>query len=546
MRMRSMNPSSRAAMLLVILALAQSGRMSDALPSKKQSSNLSKDGGDVEEEEATKDAATTTKIFTNLNENYQSSSSSLDVVTKKLEEDIKERQSRMRSYWKRTFEDIRASNPVVFPAEEEARHAKEERRRSGGKVLERWKQFLDSGGATPLFEEEGAPSINGSDGAGGAADGGGDKSPAESPTTGKATASKLIPAAAPLRFDGFQTWEKQLAQWSEDVSQYLAETESQINELLQPRESSGYDLGNFGISSGSLKNLTRDDVSGGAVAGLQEAGKDAESVGAEKKPSKRRLGLDASASAPIGTLPIALTNLDPNLPPIPKPRPVSPGEDIVPHTDIADKSKNIWIVTTGALPWMTGTAVNPLLRAAYLCAGRREAGGSVTLMLPWVERKADQKRVYGSEERFGSPEDQEEYIRTWLRDTANMKEASVELNIRWYTAWQEVLENSLYSMGDIIGLIPVSLIVFGVVIAAVCSAVRDARAAICNARGTLLSCAWSHAVPLAIHARLSIQEEECDICVLEEPEHLNWYRAPGENWTSKFKHVVGIVHTNCK
>eukprot|EP00956_Cyclotella_meneghiniana_P015104 scaffold22908_cov53-Cyclotella_meneghiniana.AAC.4 len=41
-----------------------------------------------------------------------------------------------------------------------------------------------------------------------------------------------------------------------------------------------------------------------------------------------------------------------------------------------------------------------------------------------------------------------------------------------------------------------------------------------------------------------IPSDRCDICVLEEPEHLNWYRAPGENWTSKFKLVVGIVHTN--
>lgn len=77
-------------------------------------------------------------------------------------------------------------------------------------------------------------------------------------------------------------------------------------------------------------------------------------------------------------------------------------------------------------------------------------------MLPWVERPEDQKRIYGKEGMFDSPEHQEEYIRTWLRDTANMRKASEELNIKWYTAWQEVLENSLYSMGDIIGLIPVS------------------------------------------------------------------------------------------
>ena len=79
-------------------------------------------------------------------------------------------------------------------------------------------------------------------------------------------------------------------------------------------------------------------------------------------------------------------------------------------------------------------------------------------MLPWVEREADQERIYGKTKMFESPEIQEEFIRGWLRDAANMKEASEDLEIRWYTAWQEVAENSLYSMGDIIGLIPVSLL----------------------------------------------------------------------------------------
>jgi digalactosyldiacylglycerol synthase len=43
-----------------------------------------------------------------------------------------------------------------------------------------------------------------------------------------------------------------------------------------------------------------------------------------------------------------------------------------------------------------------------------------------------------------------------------------------------------------------------------------------------------------------IPDELADVCVLEEPEHLNWYRAPftTKAWTDKFNHVVGIIHTN--
>lgn len=137
------------------------------------------------------------------------------------------------------------------------------------------------------------------------------------------------------------------------------------------------------------------------------------------------------------------------------PRPAMEGEAILPHTDIGDKSKNIWIVTTASLPWMTGTAVNPLLRASFMTKGRKEAGGKVTLMLPWLEREKDRDKIYGKERAFDTAEEQEAWIRTWLREKASLPEASEDLHIAWYIGRHETLENSIYSMGDITAMIPV-------------------------------------------------------------------------------------------
>jgi hypothetical protein len=94
------------------------------------------------------------------------------------------------------------------------------------------------------------------------------------------------------------------------------------------------------------------------------------------------------------------------------------GEDpwVTPDSNIRDPKRRICIVTTAALPWRTGTAVNPLLRALYLTRGRPKH--YVTLVIPWCEDEKDRQKTLGKEHSFANREEHEAWIRDFCRTRA--------------------------------------------------------------------------------------------------------------------------------
>ncbi|WRX11355.1 Glycosyl transferase [Theobroma cacao] len=150
-----------------------------------------------------------------------------------------------------------------------------------------------------------------------------------------------------------------------------------------------------------------------------------------------------------------------------------------------DRKQHIAIFTTASLPWMTGTAVNPLFRAAYLA---KDGERKITLVIPWLSLK-DQRLVYPNNTTFSSSSEQETYLRQWLGERIAFIS---DFDIRFYPGKFAVDKRSILPVGDISEIIP---------------------------------------------------DEEADIAVLEEPEHLTWFHH-GKRWKTKFRIVVGIIHTN--
>ncbi|KAM7275015.1 hypothetical protein ACFE04_016881 [Oxalis oulophora] len=149
------------------------------------------------------------------------------------------------------------------------------------------------------------------------------------------------------------------------------------------------------------------------------------------------------------------------------------------------QQQHIAIFTTASLPWMTGTAVNPLFRAAYLAKDEKRR---VTLVIPWLSFK-NQQLVYPNNITFTSPSEHQKYVYDWLEERTAFKSTFA---IRFYPGKFSVSKRSILPVGDISETIP---------------------------------------------------DEEADIAVLEEPEHLTWFHH-GKRWKSKFRRVIGVIHTN--
>jgi hypothetical protein len=178
-------------------------------------------------------------------------------------------------------------------------------------------------------------------------------------------------------------------------------------------------------------------------------------------------------------------------------------KNITPASDLSIRVRQIWIVTTAALPWRTGTAVNPLLRALSLLTYPIQRQNDddddknnthhhvVTLMIPWLESTEARKLLYGTQQTFANPAEQEAWIRNYCITRCNATpETTQRLQIQFWKGIYQESFGSIFPVEDICQQIP---------------------------------------------------KDQADVCILEEPEHLNWFRNPYKQQTKdNQKNIIPI------
>ena len=203
----------------------------------------------------------------------------------------------------------------------------------------------------------------------------------------------------------------------------------------------------------------------------------------------------------------------------------SPAKKVESHPlDFVLQFPMMCIVTTASLPWLTGTAVNPALRAAYLW----NQGMQVTLLVPWVPDE-DQKMIFAPGICFDDPSQQLKAIQEAIQHRVPFKLPEIKLMSQMET--KRRLRKRRRSGGCIL----------------------EHRVSQDNAgepefsigfyRGKYAP-ALGSIIPAEDIQPLVPRNVAC--VVLEEPEHLTWYHS-GCRWIRAFEKyvpVIGVMHTN--
>ena len=241
------------------------------------------------------------------------------------------------------------------------------------------------------------------------------------------------------------------------------------------------------------------------------------------------------------------------------PRSKGVGEDAFPQqtprwllshpVDFTHEYPSIAIVTTAALPWLTGTAVNPALRAAYLW----ERGHDVTLLVPWVVESDQEKIFLNAEDRFRSEAEQLVAVKRHIGKRVPFEvrwgdergdggggdgdgdgeDGGHRLHVVFYAGTSLALVGKLLTCGFCVSIHAFSISYF---LPSRCTLDQIALGKYSPALGSIIP--TQDIQPLVPRSTACI--------VLEEPEHLTWYHS-GRRWIRAFNRyvpVVGVMHTN--